>query len=245
MRGPGASSGCPSARPECSPHRQARIRTLSEENKPPRPSPQQPFRLPSPEELERSRIWQCIKEAYAKAERLKELGLLPQFSPEMIERMRRLQPAEDSPATELARHLAESARAQREQAEVNASKPAAAEAKETERLDVDQPAAADAVADAPATETTRKLRDGRPEIEIPHFEEAFLALMEKYPRLKPGAQVRRHHLEFIDQFLHEKHVKIARLYHFDGHSDSPYSNRSVNEAQEKLLGRHVKRRLAR
>src|SRR5262245_31335178 len=104
MGGPGASS-CPSARPECSPHRQARIRTLSQENKPPPPPSQQPFRPPTPEELERSRIWQCIRQAYASVERLRERGLLSEVTPEQIERIRRAQPGDDSPVTKLARQV--------------------------------------------------------------------------------------------------------------------------------------------
>src|SRR5262245_4740375 len=90
---------------------------MSDENKPPSSIPQQLFRLPTPEELERSPNWQRIRQAYDKLERLRKRGLLSEFSSEMRERFRQMQPPGDSPPAELTRQLQEELRARREQAE--------------------------------------------------------------------------------------------------------------------------------
>jgi hypothetical protein len=95
-------------------HRQAGPTHMSE-NKPPPPIPQ-PFRFSSPEERERSPIWRAIKQAYETAYRMQDLGLLPEFSPEQIERFKQGQLRDGSPPVELMRRLQEWHQRQQDQA---------------------------------------------------------------------------------------------------------------------------------
>jgi len=196
---------------------------MSDENKPPRSSPQPLFRFRSPEELERSPVWQAIKKAYATAERMRERGLLPEFSPEMIERLRQGQPAEDSFVTELVRRAQELAREQRERAEEaeqsNVGKLATTEAPDSAQVE-DSAATNTAVA---ATEDVapHKKRVGRPPDKIPYFDEAMLELVKKYPNVRK--QVReRPHMTFLVERVRQRGGKIKSVRFPDGTADTTF-----------------------
>src|SRR5262245_42728386 len=216
-----------------------RRRRMSDENKPPPPPPQPLFRFRSPEELERSPVWQA-KRAYATAERMRERGLLPEFPPEMIERLRQAQPSEDSLVTELVRRAQELAREQREQREQaeeaersNVDKPVRAE--EEKRPNVDKPSATTETPDSAQVEgatavntaeavienvADRKKRSGRPPNEIPYFDVVMLELVEKYPNVRK--QIREMHMTFLVERVRHRGEKIDSVRHPDGSANKTF-----------------------
>jgi hypothetical protein len=212
------------------------------ENKPPRSRPQPPFRFRSPEELERSPIWQAIKKAYATAERMRERGLLPEFSPEMIERLRQAQPAEDSLVTELVRRAQELVREQREQAEEaersDAGKPTTTEAPDSAQVEgaaaSNTTAAATEVADSatitgPVESKQAKSRRGRRLMEIPFIDEVIADLVQKHPKVRDG--ITEWHINRVIQDLRDRGVKTERTRNEDG---------SINENQKQTIRRRIK-----
>jgi hypothetical protein len=229
-----------------------RRRRMSDENKPP-PPPPQPFRFRSPEELERSLVWQAIKRAYATAERLRERGLLPEFSPEMIEQLRQVQPADDSPVTELARRVHELAREQREQEEEeersNVGK--IVETKGQDSVQVEGTVSTDTAMTAPLVEPSAsvveppaqqmleqpsdppKRRRGAPRKEIPHLDEALADLAQKH--LKVYDQVSERHIEFVIKFLRDRGVRLDRNY-----DEGLCEGGTVKETQQQLIRRRIK-----
>jgi len=212
------------------------------EPKPPRPSSQQPFRPPTSEELERSPNWQRIKQTYAAVERLRERSLLPEFTPQQIERIRRAQPGDDSISAKLTRQVHEQLRKRREQAEEaerpNAGKLGAVEAPDSMKVESTAPVTAteapDSVAPQRKVRSPHKPPKGRPRAEIPYFDNAMAELVQQYPRVRD--QTRECHMAFLTRYIRDRGRKI---------DDIRFSDGRANKAQKQLLRSHIKNWLER
>jgi hypothetical protein len=203
------------------------------ENKLPPPIPQ-PFRFSSPEERERSPIWRAIKQAYETAYRMRDLGLLPEFSPEQIERFKQGQLRDGSPPVELMRRLQEWHRLQQEQAaEPQPVEQPSEPSTEQQVEQVVEKAVRESNEPEPSQQTaTEDLSIKQPApspnanyIEYPHIDVALADLAETFPDARnPRLQLKKKWIDYVIQVLQNHGTKVDKK----------------SESERKTIGRRIR-----